>query len=431
MFTDEFMKWLELTADENIKAIPFLVEGYVDMMGRSDRITWTLWRFKLELLRVMSQWAWVTEYGYDAAETIPDFESEIPDKLMEKGRYDFDEFQEFAAKQLNKINKHLAPSEKVRDTSEFNKMGHNFYVKIDNFSHYLSLENAEIEALVFKKQSIDEILELFEEYEDNAIMAKDGGSRFLDDKREDWTVVLKLNENWVWYDINKSFCRDEGGAMAHCGNSDGEFMIGQTIYSLRELVKEKGKTKWKPHLTFIYHKDSKSFGEMKGYKNNPPSKKFHEYIVPLLELPSVQVLTGGGYKPQNNFKLSDLDQATVDRLIGLKPGLSQNSENLGLTMLWDNVKKYPNNRKKIESYILGEVDKGAQVSYNGHLNELTQFAVAYSVQILKDIWLDFENVLLKHGQATAYENYLLQLPKTDPWPQIVSDGFDRNGFKVI
>lgn len=117
---------------------------------------------------------------------------------------------------------------------------------------------------------------------------------------------------WSWVDLEKNYCEIEGKSMEHCGNvARGE---SNTILSLRDENNI-------PHLTFILNVDNGRLGEMKGRKNNKPSKQYHPAIVELLKHPMVKQVFGGGYRPENNFQLDDLDDEIKEELLEFKPDL--------------------------------------------------------------------------------------------------------------
>lgn len=122
--------------------------------------------------------------------------------------------------------------------------------------------------------------------------------------------IIKFPDGWAWVDLDKGFCKIEGQAMGHCGNAQPK--SGDNIYSLRDPRNV-------PYLTFIVNK--KSLGEMKGRSNNKPEIKFHPYIMALLKSPYVEKIHGGGYAPQNNFKIGDLSIKDYTELHQLKPNL--------------------------------------------------------------------------------------------------------------
>lgn len=115
---------------------------------------------------------------------------------------------------------------------------------------------------------------------------------------------------WKWVDLEKGYCDAESKSMGHCGNSGSK--DGDTILSLRDENNI-------PHLTFILNDGN--LGEMKGRNNNKPSKKYHPAILELLKLPLIQTVRGGGYKPENNFSLDDLDEEILEKLLEHKPDL--------------------------------------------------------------------------------------------------------------
>ncbi len=114
------------------------------------------------------------------------------------------------------------------------------------------------------------------------------------------TVFLRLDDEWAWYDLEVPSCDREAKAMGHCGNGAGE--PDETVLSLRRHV---GDQLYRPSLTFI-HKSDGSLGEMKGRNNNKPDQKYHAAIAALLADPRITGISGGGYKPENNFKMDDL-----------------------------------------------------------------------------------------------------------------------------
>jgi hypothetical protein len=103
--------------------------------------------------------------------------------------------------------------------------------------------------------------------------------------------------------------------MGHCGNAGGDYM--DTILSLRRRV---GTRIYRPSLTFILD-GNHLLGEMKGRENNKPSEKYHPAIVALLKDKRIEGLKGGGYQPENNFEMSDLDDNIRKQLQAENPYL--------------------------------------------------------------------------------------------------------------
>jgi len=121
---------------------------------------------------------------------------------------------------------------------------------------------------------------------------------------------------YAWVKLDREYCELEGRAMGHCGNT-GTPQEGDRILSFRTKV-DGGKQR--PHLTFILDKNG-FLGEMKGRGNDKPSEKYHPYIIDLLKKDFVKGIKGGGYMPENNFDLSDLDEQTREELVEQKPEL--------------------------------------------------------------------------------------------------------------
>lgn len=134
--------------------------------------------------------------------------------------------------------------------------------------------------------------------------------------KEEDQILINFPDGWAWWLLPRAYCSDESRAMGHCGNggSDDET---ERILSLRQ---RKADGDWEPHLTFILGQDG-YLGEMKGRNNDKPVKRYHPYIIALLENDIVNGIRGGGYKPQHNFSLADLTPAQRDELFDSKPGL--------------------------------------------------------------------------------------------------------------
>jgi hypothetical protein len=62
---------------------------------------------------------------------------------------------------------------------------------------------------------------------------------------------------------------------------------------------------------------------MKGRNNQKPDQKYHNIIMELLKQPFIKGIKGGGYKPENNFRLSDLNDERYEEMLSLKPELGE------------------------------------------------------------------------------------------------------------
>jgi hypothetical protein len=128
-------------------------------------------------------------------------------------------------------------------------------------------------------------------------------------------VVMSFDDaaNTTWNWIDARYCDAESAHMGHCGNRANP-KPGDSLLSLRQL---RGATR-APHLTFIYNKDSKTLGEMKGKANEKPNAKYHEFIVQLLiKMPdpiNINYLKGSGYASDRNFTLNDLNEKLFKQL---------------------------------------------------------------------------------------------------------------------
>ena len=185
--------------------------------------------------------------------------------------------------------------------------------------HFLSIPYPKIQNVKFAWKTYKELLDEFRVYEEEwAELSKQAGQIV---PQEDYhKLVLRFDDGMAWWNLNKAVCDAEGGAMEHCGNA-GEHNTDDTILSLRSKAKNKdGQIMWKPHLTFTVTIDG-MIVESKGRRNQKPSKKYHKYIVALLQTQFIKGIQGGGYKPENNFKLTDLEDDVREELLDDKPEL--------------------------------------------------------------------------------------------------------------
>lgn len=181
-------------------------------------------------------------------------------------------------------------------------------------NHYLDLNISKINNYTLINQNEDEIINYFSSIE------KEWRENLRVKSLEPYgELVLTTKSGGRWYDLQTPGCEREGERMAHCGNGEGE--PGQNIYSLRfdhEIYEGKENSR----VTLVVNDTATGVvGEIKGYANEKPGKEFHPDIVEFLSSGLVTKLEGGGYKPENNFQLSDLSDEHVSELYSKNPGI--------------------------------------------------------------------------------------------------------------
>jgi hypothetical protein len=184
--------------------------------------------------------------------------------------------------------------------------------------HFMSLELPAIDDYVFSNQTPRQIIQDWTPIED-AWKAKRVATIPID--REGVDTLIEYPDGSEWVNLNTAYCQAEGDAMGHCGNG-GSQSDDDTVLSYRTIEEVDGEKLWKPRLTFILNRKNGLLGETKGRANQPPAEKYHNVIVDLLKHDFIKGIRGGGYMPENNFKLGDLPEETQDELIELKPGLA-------------------------------------------------------------------------------------------------------------
>jgi hypothetical protein len=202
---------------------------------------------------------------------------------------------------------------------------------LNSLEHYLSLPINKIQRYDYR-DGVTEALLKFRDWESEW---KTDREQWIDitDELVDGSIseLIKFDDGFVWFDLDRRSCKIEGGAMGHCGNT-ASARDTDTVLSLRKVVKQGGRVFARPSLTFILN-DNSTLGEMKGRANEKPNPKYHPHILKLLtykvntssrgdgEDYLIKRIVGGGYAADNNFDISDLSEEQSEMLFRLRPEL--------------------------------------------------------------------------------------------------------------
>ena len=181
--------------------------------------------------------------------------------------------------------------------------------------HFMSLEIHSIKNMSFSWEAPQKLVRHMEAAEKEW---QDKQSRLIEPSDED-EILIDFKDGYVWWSLNRQSCDIEAKAMGHCGNAAGHY--GDNLLSLRQKEVIDDIEYWVPYATFILDKNN-LLGEMKGRFNEKPGDDLHPYIVALLRNDIVEGIKGGGYLPQNNFNLNDLDYEEKEELVEEKPELA-------------------------------------------------------------------------------------------------------------
>ncbi|GAF97258.1 unnamed protein product, partial [marine sediment metagenome] len=187
----------------------------------------------------------------------------------------------------------------------------------ERMQHFMSLGLRGIDEYVFAWQHPEQILSDWTPIE--KLWQQQAGP--LVDDEEGIDVIKEYKDGSQWVDLNRPSCTTYGDAMGHCGNAGDPNEPNTSIIYRTPEETEKGMM-WKPRLFFVYDKDNGMLGETKGRENQKPAEKYHDVIVDLLRDPRIKGIKGGGYKPENNFKMEDLPEDVAEELVNEKPELA-------------------------------------------------------------------------------------------------------------
>lgn len=303
-------------------------------LKRQDRITWYLRYFRLHV--------------YERVVTTLDREQDrlhgflLPGEPNAQGTtYDFDHVKpdDATPEKLNQLEvllkqyheklaeaSNLLKTRAMKDDPLPNQVEREFwsYYSENNLKslqreldHFLSLDVPGIQNYVFGWQSRGRVMSELGHMEEE--WKREANGKLL--PKEGDELLIPFQDGYGWWKLSRGYCKEEGDAMGHCGNVNGQYNSDERILSLRRAVEYKGQQHWEPHLTFILDGEG-MLGEMKGRGNQKPAAKYHPYIIELLKHTDiVKGIKGGGYLPQNNFAFTDLPEKTQEELVALNPGL--------------------------------------------------------------------------------------------------------------
>ena len=287
---------LEFVSDDLLKIIKENIFDEIEwarsFLKKEDRIVWYLRLIKIDSLQAIYR-----RYPEDK-----DIENTFPDEADNQA----------LAKEKKAISRDLEKTKNkanIRDT-------YNVSLRTikQNLIHYLGQDIPNIRDYTFSNESPEILFDKLDDLEEEwkAKIGTEAVKIQPDDK-----IILKFDGNMAWWLLDRGGCREEGDAMGHCGNVPSQ-KSGDRILSFRTQIDG---DYWKPHLTFILH-DNGYLGEMKGRGNEKPAEKYHPYIIALLKKQNlIKGIKGGGYLPQNNFSLNDLDESEREDLVQMNPNL--------------------------------------------------------------------------------------------------------------
>lgn len=308
-----------------------MIKLYKDKLQKSDRVIWFLRYKKVQFLNF------------------------IKDQL--KGEDNYKEFEIYYNKQISKL-----PKEDINTGDLLTKLEHYLSLPIDTINNYQ-----------WKQQTAKQLLDDFEGYEREW---KQQSKELILRDDEDETIIKSLGDNYYWVSLDKAYCKREGDAMGHCGNSPRS-NTNDNIYSLRKLVKKGNDEYWQPHVTVTVDEEGKVW-EVKGKGNAKPADRYIPYVVELFKMKnkiSGQLL-GVGYMPKNNLKFSDFSEEQQDEIMKANPKFEVTEQGpLILTL---------------DEYSFAEYNFNEYFDYNKHFNrEPTEEELSFGLEY--DIEYDISN----------------------------------------
>ncbi len=260
--------------------------------------------------------------------------------------------------------------------------------------HFLGLPIPEIQSHVFQTESPRQLFDLFARFEAAWRQRVEEEKSLITPETGD-EVLIEFPDGFAWWLLPRGGCPVEAQAMGHCGNVPSE-RSRDRILSLRRTVQRGDMVRWYPVATFILDRDGQ-LGEMKGRGNDKPAPKYHPYIVELIRHHIINGIKGGGYMPENNFSMSDLDPETREQLIAQKPelkGLLGYYEEEGMTERVLDMLESQLRARDLPEYESYDAEKRDFVLNT--YRDLEQFVITNGDEILEQLLALRERVLDPH-----------------------------------
>ena len=185
----------------------------------------------------------------------------------------------------------------------------NFSYVQDMIVHYFGYNIPAIDQYRFARQPVMTVNADLQDEVDKWERAQKKDKDILDLQPGDYELI-KFPNGSAWIFVDRAYCEREGESGRHCGNATGRSRPNQRILSYR--------VDGRVLMTFILEEDG-FLGEMKAKGNQKPSPDLHPYIVELLLNPIVKGIRAGGYLPENNFNIFDLNDRLFNRVRAARP----------------------------------------------------------------------------------------------------------------
>jgi len=291
---NEFIRLIKVSAGADNALSNSLIKSAKQSLRRQDRIVWYLRYVKAHVVRDFIKR--ISQALFSRQEMLSDNEKQIINDILEKLQREY--------KMI--LQKTGSNPEQVYSS---------FHI-LDTLAHFVSLDDIipAAKQTVWKYQSFEELERHYDELESEWRESQADSVKVHEGDK----IILEINNKQAWWLLDREACRDEGAAMGHCGNTHRP-KPGDRILSFRTM---EDNNRLVPRLTFILDRNG-YLGEMKGRGNTKPAAKYHPAIIALLNRTDVvKGIKGGGYRPENNFSLDDIeDDAVVDALVNKNPNL--------------------------------------------------------------------------------------------------------------
>ena len=314
------------------------IQWAMNVLGRQDRIVWYLRLYKLKVLSALTHAMYPPEVRDKAGKALQKDLRKATVLMSKYGPHLEQSIADLDARaKKHRSRAHTAASQDADEADILDKRARTLSMILPRHAqpttevpNDLSTRLQHMMQMATMIPAIDSIRFDFQTPE--GVLAEMGAleeewqekmGRFVgDDEQEAKTVIIEFPDGSQWVNLNKRACDVEARSMGHCGNVNWGHPDDEVLsYRVPFKHPETGQEGWEPKLTFILDKSDGFLGEMKGFKNQRPSAKYHPVIVELLKQDFVKGIKGGGHAPENNFSMSHLDPEVAEALIEEKPEL--------------------------------------------------------------------------------------------------------------
>lgn len=311
----------------------------------------------------------------------------------------------------------------------------NFESFISEFQHYQEMNIPAITNTELVFQSPADLFSNFSDLE-HAWIEKQKRIMHVNpyDENELSEIIYEKDGLYV-FNTHTFYSPEEAKAMGHCGNQYGD--ESQRLLSVRSKLDDEGKV-WKPHATIIlndciFNRDgtikSSRTGEIKGFANEAPKEKYHDFIGEFfLASPYIKGMDGGGYLPESNLQFTDFSKELQTNLLEDEPNFIRSIEKLIIAegkVTPELVQQFKYDYGLEDKFVIREFDNLKEYAETFDLSDLEQYS---EEDAFFDMYFDAGSSECEDLLEEVFDKHPDVIGKIQAWA--IENGFEESSYEL-